>query len=101
MTDNEKIRPVRGIDGHTRGPKTVSVINDLCLEVLWKNELGHKLFDYLRSITTETATAGVNLDTNQLIHLEGQRWLVGMLSQRIRAGEEQRKASAMTGSNHG
>lgn len=97
---NVPTRPVKGIDGVTRGPKTEQVINDLCLEVFGKNELGRKVFDYLRSITTETASSGNALDTNQLWHLEGQRWLVGVLSRRIKQGEEQRKAAAFTGSNH-
>lgn len=96
----EKVKAIRGIDGVLRGPRTEQVLNDLCLEVFGKNELGRKVFDYLRSITTETAASGDSFDSNRLWHLEGQRWLVGVLSQRIRAGEAQRKASATTGSNH-
>lgn len=97
---NEKVKAIRGIDGVLRGPRTESVINDIVLEVLGRNELGRKLFDYLRSITTESVLSGEALDPNRLMHLEGQRWLVGVLSQRIRAGERQRTKPATDEGDH-
>ena len=47
----------------------------------------NSVLNYIRSITTE-AVAGPNIDSNQLFHLEGMRFLAGIIQTRIKKGEQ-------------
>lgn len=51
---------------------------------------GQSVIQFLRQQTIETVS-GPAVEPNSLMHLEGQRFLVGMIEQRIAAGH--RKAS--------
>ena len=49
---------------------------------------GQKLMNYLKSITIE-AVAGSEVSDATLRHLEGQRYMVGLIQRRINKGKSQ------------
>ena len=69
------------IDGYSRLPEVEKELNQLVATVFKGND-GERLLAYLKSITTE-AVAGPNIEANRLFHLEGMRFLVGIIQQRI------------------
>ena len=69
------------IDGYSRLPEVEKELNQLVATVFKGND-GERLLAYLKSITTE-AVAGPNITQNELFHLEGKRYLVAILLQRI------------------
>ena len=52
------------------------------MESLFKSPTGEAVLQYLRSITIE-AVSGPNISSEELRHLEGQRYIVGLLERRI------------------
>lgn len=77
---------VIGPDGRTRTEEEERRINLTAVSVLG-DQAGKDLMAYLRSITIE-AVAGPNISDAELRHLEGQRYLVGLLSTRINLGHK-------------
>jgi len=69
------------IDGYTRTPEVEKKLNQLTASV-FKGDDGKQVLAYLKSITME-AVAGPNITQNELFHLEGKRYLVAILIQRI------------------
>tara|TARA_R100000322_G_scaffold60411_1_gene37356 strand:+ start:246 stop:437 length:192 start_codon:yes stop_codon:yes gene_type:complete len=55
----------------------------------FRTEHGDKVLKYLRSITIETV-AGFNISNEELRSREGMRFLVGIIEQRIKEGENVR-----------
>ena len=87
--NKDKPKPVNSIDGYQRSPENEKLINQLIASV-FKGDDGKKVLSYLKSITTE-AVAGPNMSTNELFHLEGRRFLVAILQQRINAHQKEKK----------
>jgi PhoPQ-activated pathogenicity-related protein len=56
------------------------------IQALFKTPNGKQVLQYLRSITIETVQ-GPNATDAELRHLEGQRYIVGLLSRRINHAE--------------
>ena len=81
----EKPKIANSIDGYIRTPEEDQVLNKHFANV-FKGDEGKKVLDYLKSITIE-AVAGPNIDGNRLFHLEGMRFLVGIINTRINKGE--------------
>tara|TARA_R100000951_G_scaffold29283_1_gene25393 strand:+ start:13802 stop:14059 length:258 start_codon:yes stop_codon:yes gene_type:complete len=69
------------LDGYER---SVTVDNKISLDVaaLFKTELGREVLKYLRSITIESVN-GAGVSDAHLRHMEGQRYIVGVIEQRI------------------
>jgi hypothetical protein len=82
----EKPKIANSIDGYVRTEKDESELNKHFANV-FKGDEGKKILNYLQSITTE-AVAGPNVTSNQLFHIEGMRFLVGIIKTRIRKGEQ-------------
>ena len=78
--------PAKSIDGYVRTDEEERNLNKTFAGV-FKGEDGKKVLDYIKSITTETV-AGPNIETNQLFHLEGMRFLAGVIQTRIKKGEQ-------------
>jgi len=78
--------PARSIDGYVRTDEEERNLNKTFAGV-FKNEDGKKILEYIKSITTE-AVAGPNIDSNGLFHLEGMRFLAGVIQTRIKKGEK-------------
>ncbi len=81
-------RPIqtKSIDGYIRTPQDESNLNK-SFALVFKGDDGKLILDYIKSITTE-AVAGPNIDGNQLFHLEGMRFLAGIIQTRIKKGEQ-------------
>ena len=74
------------LDGFTR-TKTDDLIISRNIEGLFKSPTGEAVLQYLRSITIE-AVSGPNISADELRHLEGQRYLVGLIERRIKQSEK-------------
>tara|TARA_Y100001972_G_C7636999_1_gene319878 strand:+ start:746 stop:1009 length:264 start_codon:yes stop_codon:yes gene_type:complete len=57
------------------------------IAALFKDELGKDVLKYLRSITIE-AVHGAAVSDAELRHMEGQRYIVGLIESRIRHGQK-------------
>jgi hypothetical protein len=74
------------IDGYVRTPEQEKLLNE-AFATLFATENGEKVLKYLSSITQDMV-AGPNMDTNALWHLEGQRFLVGIIKTRSEKGKK-------------
>jgi len=83
---NKKPIPAKSIDGYIRASDEELKLNKTFATV-FKGDDGKVVLDYIKSITTE-AVAGPNIDSNQLFHLEGMRFLAGIIQTRIKKGEQ-------------
>lgn len=70
-----------GLDGIPRSQAEDKQISMNIAEVL-STPVGKEVLRYLRSITIEMVS-GPNISTEELRHIEGQRYLVGLLERRI------------------
>jgi hypothetical protein len=70
-----------GIDGIQRPAESDLQISMNVAEV-FSAPAGAAVLSYLRSITIEMVN-GPNVSTEELRHMEGQRYIVGLLEQRI------------------
>jgi hypothetical protein len=64
-------------------------INEL-MAVVFKGAAGSAALDYLRSISIERV-CGPHASDQELRHLEGMRFIVGVISQRIAAGHKEKQ----------
>jgi hypothetical protein len=70
-----------GIDGYQRSKQVDTQISQNVAEI-FNTPTGKEVLRYLRSITIEMVN-GPNVTTEELRHLEGQRYIVGLIEQRI------------------
>tara|TARA_B110000093_G_scaffold157851_1_gene176434 strand:+ start:375 stop:656 length:282 start_codon:yes stop_codon:yes gene_type:complete len=82
----EKELPVKSVDGYTRSVKEETELNKH-FATLFKGNEGKKVLEYLKSITSEVI-AGPNITSNHLFHIEGMRFLMGIIKTRIQQGEK-------------
>ena len=82
----EKELPVKSVDGYTRSVKEETELNKH-FATLFKGNEGKKVLEYLKSITSEVI-AGPNITSNHLFHIEGMRFLMGIIKTRIQIGEQ-------------
>tara|TARA_R110002167_G_scaffold43800_2_gene132159 strand:+ start:350 stop:607 length:258 start_codon:yes stop_codon:yes gene_type:complete len=78
-----------GPDGIGRSEKLNDRIAD-AFDVTFRSEAGRLVLDYLESVTIKR-TAGPEVTDQHLRHLEGQRFLVGMINQWHQLGINNRK----------
>lgn len=69
------------IDGYQRSKQVDTQISQNVAEI-FNTPTGKEVLRYLRSITIEMVN-GPNVTTEELRHLEGQRYIVGLIEQRI------------------
>ena len=77
-----------GLDNFERNPQEEERINTL-FESVFKREDGQAILTYLRQITIESV-AGSEISDSSLRHLEGQRYIVGLMQRRFNKGQSQR-----------
>ena len=70
-----------GIDGHQRKAELDVQISRNVAQI-FSSPTGVEVLKYLRSITIEMVH-GPNVTTEELRHVEGQRYIVGLIEQRI------------------
>ncbi|BAQ87622.1 hypothetical protein [uncultured Mediterranean phage uvMED] len=87
MTENKPNKLI-GLDGMTRQSKDEENLNTLCFGV-FNTVSGKEILKYLKSLTLD-AVAGPEISNEQLRHLEGQRYIVGLLQRRINKGTSQK-----------
>ena len=78
-----------GIDGYQRKPDLDVQISQNFVH-LFETPTGKEVLRYLRSITIEMVN-GPNVTTEELRHLEGQRYIVGLIEQRVAHGHRSKK----------
>lgn len=78
-----------GIDGYQRKSED-DVIVSKNIAKIFESPTGKEVLRYLRSITIEMVN-GPNVTTEELRHLEGQRYIVGLIEQRIAHGHRSKK----------
>lgn len=70
-----------GIDGiQRRSEKDVEISKNIA--DIFQSPTGKEVLRYLRSITIEMVH-GPNVTTEELRHIEGQRYIVGLIEQRV------------------
>ena len=74
------------LDGFARAEDADNKIS-LDTASLFSTPNGKEVLKYLRSITIEAVT-GANVSDAELRHLEGQRFLVGLIERRMKHGEK-------------
>lgn len=80
-----------GADGIERTLAMERRINE-AFAAVFDSAAGTKAIEYLRSITINTV-AGPDQSDAALRHLEGGRYIVGIIDQRIQCGYKQRKGA--------
>ena len=78
-----------GLDGIQRQSDKDKQISQNVAEV-FSSPTGKEVLRYLRSITIEMVN-GPNVTTEELRHIEGQRYIVGLLEQRIAHAHRSKK----------
>lgn len=81
MPNQVKVR----LDGFNRNEDADNEIS-LVVSQVFNTVSGKEVLKYLRSITIE-AVSGGNVSDAELRHLEGQRYLVGVIERRIKHAE--------------
>lgn len=88
---------IQGADGKIRD-KTLERTINMHAVATFGTPAGRAFLDYLKSITTNVAN-GPELNVNALIHLEGQRFLVGLIATRVEIGHKENKNGARQGTD--
>lgn len=70
-----------GLDGIQRSSEKDTEISQNIAQI-FSSPTGSEVIKYLRSITVEMVN-GPNVSTEELRHIEGQRYIVGLIEQRI------------------
>lgn len=78
-----------GPDGRQRDADYEAKLNMACASC-FGTAAGRLVLEHLRSITTNVAS-GPEISDRALMHLEGQRFLVGLISQRINLGHREKQ----------
>lgn len=79
-------RPVLAVDGGRYTKEVDDDINNLAAGT-FSTPAGQRFLQYLEGITTRRVL-GPEAPDSHLRHLEGARWLVGVIRQRINAGKK-------------
>ena len=77
-----------GPDNVKRLPKVERELNE-AFAIVFRGAAGDKVLDYLKSITTNRVI-GPGQPENTYSYAEGARWLMGVISTRIKDGEEKK-----------
>tara|TARA_R100000963_G_C4643601_1_gene107385 strand:- start:2695 stop:2982 length:288 start_codon:yes stop_codon:yes gene_type:complete len=84
----KKVKTLIGLDGLKREPNQEEALNAIA-RALFSTDAGKQFLNYLRSVTIETV-AGVEISDAHLRHLEGQRYIVGLIQRRTNKGKSQK-----------
>lgn len=87
-TPRSKPKQYVGPDGLRRPPKVEHEINE-CFAIIFSGAAGQKALDYLKSVTVNRVLEP-GLSENTYSYQEGARWLMGVISTRIKDGEEKK-----------
>ena len=82
----KKIEGVVSIDGFRRTFDQEKQLNQE-FAGLFKDKLGDKVLEYLKAITINSVS-GPEISNEKLRHLEGSRYIVGLIEYRIKQGRD-------------
>ena len=77
------------IDGVARSREEEKKLNE-CFKEVFKEGGGRRVLEYLKSISIH-AIHGPNIDPHSLMHVEGQRYIIALIEQRIEDGRQDRR----------
>ena len=80
----EQNKALIGLDNFKRGSEEEAKLNMVFTSVFGSTS-GKQVLQYLKSITIDTV-AGSEISDNALRHLEGQRYIVGLIQRRVNKG---------------
>jgi len=86
----DKTKPTQyvGPDGLKRPAKSEHDINEQ-FAIIFASAAGTGVLDYLKSVTSGRVLPP-GLDSNAYVYQEGARWLMGIISTRIKDGEDKK-----------
>ena len=87
METEQKNKALIGLDNFKRSSDDEEKLNSACT-ALFSTDIGLSVLQYLKSITIESV-AGPEISDNSLRHLEGQRYIVGLIQRRVNKGKSQ------------
>ena len=79
---------ILGLDNFERDTQQEQLLNTL-FESVFKLDNAQEILRYLKQITIESV-AGSEISDSALRHLEGQRYIVGLIQRRVNKGRSQR-----------
>ena len=91
------MRKIIGPDGYERTPSEEARLN-VAAAKLFGTPAGKDFLDYLRSISIERVS-GPYMEDSYLRHLEGMRFIVAVISQRIAKGHDHNVSSSSQGTS--
>jgi len=77
-----------GPDGLKRPKKFEHDLNE-CFAIVFKSAAGQEVINHLKTITTGRVLPP-GLSNNSYVYAEGARWLMGIISTRIKDGEDKK-----------
>ena len=83
-----QVKKLIGLDNIERSAEEEQILNE-AFTIAFNTPTGVKVLEYLRSISIETV-AGPQIGKDHLMHLEGQRYIVGLIQRRINKGKSQK-----------
>jgi len=87
MNTEQKNKALIGLDNFKRSSDDEEKLNS-AFTALFSTDIGVSVLQYLKSITIESV-AGPEITDNSLRHLEGQRYIVGLIQRRVNKGKSQ------------
>ena len=87
MKAEQKNKALIGLDNFKRGSDEEENLNS-AFSALFGTDIGLSVLQYLKSITIDSV-GGPEISDNSLRHLEGQRYLVGLIQRRVNKGKGQ------------
>ena len=88
MKAEQKNKALIGLDNFKRGSDEEENLNS-AFSALFGTDIGLSVLQYLKSITIDSV-GGPEISDNSLRHLEGQRYIVGLIQRRINKGKRQK-----------
>jgi|TARA_X000001388_G_C2158575_1_gene95293 hypothetical protein len=88
MKAEQKNKALIGLDNFKRGSDEEENLNS-AFSALFGTDIGLSVLQYLKSITIDSV-GGPEISDNSLRHLEGQRYIVGLIQRRINKGKSQK-----------
>ena len=88
MEAEQKNKALIGLDNFKRSSDDEEKLNS-AFTALFGTDIGMSVLQYLKAITIDSV-AGPEISDHALRHLEGQRYLVGLIQRRVNKGKSQK-----------
>lgn len=85
---SQEVNNLIGLDNIQRSAEEEQSLNE-SFSIAFSTPTGLKVLEYLRAISIETV-GGPQIGKDHLMHLEGQRYIVGLIQRRVNKGKSQK-----------